>query len=59
MPNPYQLLDGQELTAVFDDHVEHVYLGEWNVLVIGQVKLVRHDDGTIEAEQVEDCFEMV
>ena len=52
MPYPSRILDADELTAVFDDHRECIYLGQWTELVIGNVRLVRREDGVIEVEEL-------
>jgi hypothetical protein len=44
-------VDTDELSAVFDDHRESIYLGPWKELVIGNLRLVRRDDDVIEVEE--------
>jgi hypothetical protein len=56
MPYPSQIVDNHEMSAVFEDHLEHIYLGAWKELIIGQLRLVRREDGTIEVEQLEEEF---
>jgi hypothetical protein len=59
MPYPTRILDADELSAIFDDHSETIYLGEWKELRIGPLKLVRHDDGAIVVREVEaDCLSL-
>lgn len=49
-------VDADELSAVFDDHREAIYLGPWKELVIGHLRLVRGEDDVITVEEVtEDC----
>jgi hypothetical protein len=45
--------DADELSAVFDDHREAIYLGPWKELIVGNLRLVRRDDDTIEVEERE------
>ena len=53
---PSRTLDADELSAVFDDHRESIYLGPWKVLLIGNLRLVRRDDDVIEVEElVAEC----
>jgi hypothetical protein len=48
--------DADELSAVFDDHQESVYLGPWKELLIGNLRLVRREDDVIEVEElVAEC----
>jgi hypothetical protein len=47
-------VDADELSALFDDHRESVYLGPWKELVIGNLRLVRRGDGVIEVEELAD-----
>lgn len=54
MPYPSRIVDADELTAVFEDHRERIYLGAWTELVIGNVRLVRREDGVIEVEESEE-----
>ena len=57
MPYPSRLIDADELSAVFaDDHRERIYLGPWKELTIGNLRLVRREEDTIEVQSVdEDC----
>jgi hypothetical protein len=52
VPYPSRILDTDELSAVFEDHRECIYLGPWTELVIGNLRLVRRDDGTIDVEEL-------
>ena len=52
MPNPSRILDTDELSAVFEDHRECIYLGPWTELVIGNLRLVRKEDGSIAVEEL-------
>ena len=54
MPYPSRTIDTDELVAVFDDHQEGIYLGDWTELRIGNLRLVRRDDGAIEVEELEE-----
>ena len=55
MPYPSRIVDSDELSAVFDDHRDRIYLGPWTELIVGNLRLVRRDDGAIEVEElVED-----
>ena len=54
MPYPSRILDTDELTAVFDDHTETIYLGTWTELTLGNLRLTRREDGTVEVEETED-----
>ena len=54
MPYPSRILDVDELSAVFDDHRESIYLGPWKELVVGGIRLVRRDDDVIEVEPLEE-----
>jgi hypothetical protein len=58
MPHPGRITDADELSAVFEDHAEHIYLGPWTELTIGNLKLVRQDDGTITIEPLPECVEL-
>jgi hypothetical protein len=44
--------DADELSAVFDDHREAIYLGPWKELIVGHIRLVRRDDDVIEVEEL-------
>ena len=48
------LADATELFLTFDDHAEHLYLGDWTHLTIGNLRLTRHPDGTVEARELTD-----
>jgi hypothetical protein len=52
VPYPSRIVDVDELSVVFEDHSECIYLGEWTELVIGNVRLVRNEDGAIEVEEL-------
>jgi len=52
MPYPSRILDTDELSAVFDDHRECIYLGQWKELIIGNLRLIRREDDTIEVEEI-------
>jgi hypothetical protein len=52
MPAPTRILSTDELTAVFDDHREAIYLGQWKELTVGNLRLVRRDDDVIEIEEL-------
>ena len=54
MPYPSRILDTDELTAVFDDHRERIYLGEWTELILGNLRLIRNEDGTIQTQEPEE-----
>jgi len=54
MPYPSRTIDADELIADFDDHTEALYLGDWTELRIGNLRLLRRDDGAIEAEEIEE-----
>ena len=54
MPYPTRILDADELSAVFDDHTESLYLGQWKELVIGNLRLVRRDEGEIEVQEIDE-----
>jgi hypothetical protein len=54
VPYPSRIVDADELTAVFADHRECIYLGPWTELVIGNVRLVRREDGVIEVAESEE-----
>jgi hypothetical protein len=56
MTAPARTVDADELSAVFDDHREAIYLGQWKELVIGNLRLIRRDDDTIEVEELEDVW---
>jgi hypothetical protein len=58
MPYPSRLVDADELSAVFDDHRERIYLGPWTELHLGNLRLVRKDDGQIEVEELPDDLEL-
>jgi hypothetical protein len=45
-------VDADELSAVFDDHRESIYLGPWKELVIGNLRLVRGEDDVIAVEEL-------
>jgi hypothetical protein len=47
-------LDTDELTAVFDDHSETIYLGTWTELTLGNVRLTKREDGTVLVEELDD-----
>ena len=51
-------LDADELSAVFDDHRESIYLGSWKELIIGNLRLVRRDDDGIEVENLTNDWEL-
>ena len=56
MYSPSRTVDADELSAVFDDHTESIYLGPWKELVVGHLRLLRGDDDAITVEElVEDC----
>jgi hypothetical protein len=56
MPNPNRIFDSDVLLADFEDHSESIYLGPWTELTVGNLRLVRRDDGMIEAQEiVEEC----
>ena len=48
--------DADELSAVFDDHSETIYLGPWKELVLGNLRLARRDDDTIEVEELVESW---
>ena len=52
VPFPSRIVDADELSVVFEDHSECIYLGEWTELVIGHVRLVRNAKGEIEVEEL-------
>ena len=53
---PSRTLDADEISAVFADHRESIYLGPWKELLIGNLRLVRRDDDVIEVEElVAEC----
>jgi hypothetical protein len=54
VPYPSRVADADELTAVFEDHRECIYLGTWTELVIGNVRLLRREDGIIAVEESEE-----
>jgi hypothetical protein len=54
VPYPGRILDTDELTAVFDDHIEAIYLGPWTELTLGNLRLTRREDGSVEVEETED-----
>jgi hypothetical protein len=54
MSSPTRILDADELSAEFEDHAENIYLGPWKELVIGNVRLVRRDEGQIDIEKIEE-----
>ena len=54
VPYPSRILDTDELTAIFDDHRECIYLGQWTELILGNLRLTRREDGTVEVEEVKD-----
>jgi hypothetical protein len=49
-----RVADAEELSVVFDDHAEHLYLGEWTEMTVGNLRLVRRADGVVEAMEVEN-----
>ena len=49
-------VDADELSAVFDDHSETIYLGPWKELVVGNLRLVRRDDDTIAVEELTEFW---
>jgi hypothetical protein len=49
-------IDADELSALFDDHSETLYLGPWKELVIGNLRLTRQDDDTIHVEELTDFW---
>jgi len=49
-------VDADELSAVFDDHSETIYLGPWKELVLGNLRLTRRDDDTIEVEELVESW---
>ena len=44
--------DADELSAVFDDHTEAIYLGPWKELTLGNLRLVRRNDDSIVVEEL-------
>jgi len=56
MPYPYpsRTVDSDELSIDFDDHQESLYLGPWKELTIGNLRLVRREDDTIEVQPVDE-----
>ncbi|HYE17102.1 MAG TPA: hypothetical protein VEA69_01545 [Tepidisphaeraceae bacterium] len=50
-----RVYDGDVLLAGYEDHREAVELGEWRVLAIGGVRLVRDADGRITVEVIEEA----
>ena len=44
-----RVADADALSIAFDDHREHLYLGEWTEITVGNVRLVRRADGGVEA----------
>ena len=48
--------DADELSAVFDDHIETIYLGPWKELVLGNLRLTRRDDDTIDVEELVESW---
>jgi hypothetical protein len=46
------LADADELSAVFDDHRETIYLGPWKELILGNLRLIRRDDDSIQVEEL-------
>ena len=48
--------DADELSAVFDDHSETIYLGSWKELVLGNLRLTRRDDDTIDVEELVESW---
>jgi hypothetical protein len=57
-PNPQTRVaspaDATELFVTFDDHAEHLYLGDWTRLTVGNLRLTRRPDGTVEARELDD-----
>lgn len=56
MPYPTQIIDTHEISAVFDDHREFIYLGQWKELIVGNLRLIRNADDTIEVEEIPEDF---
>ena len=54
MPYPSRILDTDELTAVFDDHTETIYLGTWAELVLGNLRLTKREDGSVGVEELDE-----
>ena len=49
-------VDADELSAVFEDHSETIYLGPWKELVVGNLRLVRREDDTIVVEDLTEFW---
>jgi hypothetical protein len=56
MPYPSHIIDTHEISAVFDDHQEFIYLGQWKELIVGNLRLVRNEDDTIDVEEICEEF---
>ena len=54
MPYPTRILDADELSAEFENHTENIYLGPWKELIIGNLRLIRREEGQIEIEKIEE-----
>jgi hypothetical protein len=53
VPYPTRILDADQLSAEFEDHTENIYLGPWKELLIGNLRLIRQEDGQIQIEKLE------
>jgi hypothetical protein len=56
MPYPSRILDTDALSIAFDDHVESLYLGPWKELTVGNLRLIRREDDTIEVQRTDEDF---
>lgn len=56
MPYPSLNLDSDQLSVQFEDHSEGIYLGPWTELIVGNLRLTRLADGTIEVRAVVEEF---
>jgi len=56
MPYPSRILDTDELSIAFDDHAESLYLGPWKELTVGNLRLIRREDDTIEVQRTDEDF---
>ncbi len=54
VPYPTRILDADELSAEFENHTENIYLGPWKELIIGNLRLIRREEGQIEIEKIEE-----
>jgi hypothetical protein len=54
VPYPSRIVDTDELTAVFDDHSETIYLGPWTELTVGNLRLTKREDGTVEVKELDE-----